>query len=198
MAVDKILPTLLSVVALVLSAYSFYDSSMRAPSLAIYVAPRAEYTDPDRPENPFEVFVLPVTLTNHGARTSTVHSLTLEVTNPRTRQVKRFYAARLGAWGETPAQPFTPVVLAGKGTYSEALQFFPRNTEKLGRILDQEAGDYELKLALDTSAPGSGRGADDVAVSWRMQIGSLDYRAFSGKGTMEMWVPDYRSAASQQ
>lgn len=197
MSADKIFPTLLSVVALLLSAYSFYDSSMRSPSLAIYVAPRADYTDPDRPENPFEVFVLPVTLTNHGARSSTVHAVNLEITNPRTKQVKRFYGARLGAWGETPVKPFTPVVLVGKASYSEALQFFPRASEKLGRILDLEAGDYELKLSLDTSAPGSGRGADDVAVSFKMQIGQLDYRAFTGKGTIEMWAPDYRSASSQ-
>lgn len=196
MGADKIVPSLLSIVALVVSCFSLYDSSLRAPSLAIYVAPRIDYTDPDRPDSPLEVFILPLTLTNHGARSSTVHAINLEVSNPRTKQVKRFYAARLGAWGEQPLQPFAPVVLSGKASYSKALQFLPRMGENVPRILDLEPGVYDFKLALDTSAAGSARGGDDVTLEFRMQIGQLDYRNFSGKGTMEMWAPDYRSAAS--
>ncbi len=196
---DKLLPTLLSVIALAVSAYGLYESSLASPQLAIYVAPRADYTDPDRPESPLEVFILPVTLANHGARTSAVHAINLEVSNPRTKQVKRFYAGRLGAWGETPVQPFTPVSLSGKGAYSAALQFFPRNGETVPRILDLEAGSYDLRLTLDTSSAGSALGTtSDVAVAFRMQIGQLDYRNFNGKGTMEMWAPDYRSAASRR
>lgn len=199
MTVDKLVPTLLSVLAFVVSLYGLYESSLRSPQLAIYVAPRADYTDPDRPESPFEVFVLPVTLANHGAQTSAVHAINLEVTNPRNKAVKRFYAARLGAWGETPIQPFTPVSLAGKGAYSAALQFFPRNGEKVARILDLEAGGYDFRLSLDTSAAGSAKAAgDDVALAFHMQIGQLDYRNFNGKGTMEMWAPDYRSASSRR
>ena len=198
MTTDKILPTLLSVIALVVSAYGLYESSLAAPQLAIYVAPRADYTDPDRPEAVLEVFVLPVTVANHGARASAVHAINLEVTNPRTKQVKRFYAARLGAWGETPIQPFTPVALAGKGAYSAALQFFPRSGEKVARILDLEAGSYDFRLWLETSSAGSAIGTSDaVSVGFQMQIGQLDYSNFQGKGTMEMWAPDYRSASSR-
>lgn len=197
MTADKIVPVLLSVLALGVSAYSLYESSLAAPQLSIYVAPRADYTDPDRPESVLEVFVIPVTLANHGARTSAVHAINLEVTNPRTKQIKRFYAARLGAWGETPIQPFTPVSLAGRSSFSAALQFFPRRSETVPRVLDLEAGSYELKLTLDTSAAGSAvASTSDISVAFTMQIGQLDYRNFSGKGTMEMWAPDYRSAAS--
>lgn len=197
MGVDKIFPTLISVIALLVSGYGLYESSLKAPEVAIYVAPRMDYTDPDRPESPLEVFIVPITLTNHGARSSTVHAINLEVTNPRTKQVKRFYAARLGSWGEAPVQPFTPVSLQGKASYSHALQFLPRADEKIGRILDQEAGRYDLKLWLDMSAAGMSRVAgNEVALVFKMQIGSLDYRNFAGRGTMEMWAPDYRSSGS--
>lgn len=197
MGADKIFPTMISIIALLVSGYGLYESSLKAPEVAIYVAPRMDYTDPDRPESPLEVFVVPLTLTNHGARSSTVHAINLEVTNPRTKQIKRFYAARLGAWGETPLRPFTPVSLQGKASYAHALQFVPRADEKIGRILDQEAGSYDLKLWLDMSAAGISRVAgNEVALSFSMQIGALDYRNFSGRGTMEMWAPDYRSAAN--
>jgi hypothetical protein len=197
MAADKIFPMLLSVVALVVSGYGLYESSLKAPDVAIYVAPRVDYTDPDRPESVLEVFVVPVTLANHGARSSTIHAIDLEVKNPRTGGIKRFYAARLGAWGETPLRPFTPVALQGKASYSQAIQFLPRAEEKIGRVLDQEGGEYELRLRLDMSAAGTNPvGASEVSLSFKLRIGSLDYRFFSGKGTMEMWAPDYRSSAS--
>ena len=101
--------TFMSTVALLVSAYSFYESSLKGADLSIFVAPRIDYTDPDRPEAVREVFILPVTIANEGARAATVMSVNLEVVNPRTKQSKTFYAARLGSWGETPLKPFAPV-----------------------------------------------------------------------------------------
>ena len=69
------LATIISALALAFSGYSFYEAVLRAPELAIYVPPRIAYTDPDRPDSPFEVFIIPVTLANDGARSGTVLSL---------------------------------------------------------------------------------------------------------------------------
>ena len=91
----NVLPTLMSVMALLFSGYSLYESALRAPQLSIFVAPRIDYTDPDRPEAVREVFIVPLTIANDGARSATVQAINLEVVNSRTNQSKAFYAARL-------------------------------------------------------------------------------------------------------
>ena len=195
MHLTNVLPTLMSAVALLFSAFSLYETVLRAPQLAIFVAPRIDYTDPDRPEAVREVFVMPITLANDGARSATVQAINLEVINPRTKQSKVFYAARLGSWGEAPLRPFAPVVLAGRATYSHALQFEPRVGEAVLRILELEPGNYVFKLTLDVAAAGRGGGPASgglAPLQFEMQTGQLDYRFFQGTGTMAMWAPDYR------
>jgi hypothetical protein len=195
----NVLPTLMSAVALLFSAYSLYESVLRAPQLAMFVAPRIDYTDPDRPEAVREVFIMPVTVANDGARPATVLAINLEVVNPKTKQSKLFYAARLGSWGETPIRPFAPVVLAGRATYSQALQFEPRVGEAVARILEGEPGSYTFRLTLDIAAAGQGSGAASTGgalLQFEMQAGQIDYRFFQGTGTMAMWAPDYRPPTS--
>jgi hypothetical protein len=198
MQMTNALPTLMSAMALLFSGYSLYESTLRAPRLSTFVAPRIDYTDPDRPEAVREVFILPLTIANDGARAATVQAVNLEVVNPRSKQTKTFYAARLGSWGETPLRPFTPVVLAGKATYSHALQFEPRAGETVPRVLDQEAGRYTFKLTLDVAAvQGAWFATGTVApLQFEMEIGDLDYRVFQGTGTLAMWAPDYQSPTS--
>lgn len=194
MQTKDVLPTMMSGLALLFSGYSLYESALRGAQLSIYVAPRIDYTDPDRPEQVREVFVMPVTIANDGARSATVLSINLDVINPRTKQSKTFYAARLGSWGETPLKPFAPAVLAGKAIYSQALQFEPRVGETVARILDLEAGSYVFKLTLDTAA--AGLGGAGAPLQFEMQTGQMDYRMFNGNGTMAMWAPNYRPPAS--
>lgn len=199
MHITNIMPTLMSLAALLFSGYSLYESALRAPQLSMFVSPRIDYTDPDRPEDVREVFILPVTIANDGARPGTVLAITLEVTNPRSQKKKTFYAARLGVWGELPLRPFAPVVLSGRQTYSHALQFEPLKGETVPRILDNEPGNYQFKVSVDTAAA---KGAGDQAIgaiaplAFEMRAGQMDYRYFQGTGTMEMWSPDNRSAAS--
>ncbi len=192
--------TVISAFALLFSGYSFYESVMRAPSLATYVPPQIQYTDPDRPDNPFEVFIIPITLANDGARTGTILSMDLDVRNPRTGQTKRFYAAREGSWGTNPLKSFAPVSLPGKGSFSAAIQFFPRQDETVPRILDFEAGDYEFKVTLNTAeakARLSAFRAKTVPLTFKMQANKLDYRNFTGSGTIPMWAADYKPAAAK-
>lgn len=191
--------SLLSAFALLFSGYSFYESVMRAPELEIYVPPRIAYTDPDRPESPFEVFVVPLTLANDGARSGTVLSIDLEVTNPRTRKTKKFYSARVGAWGDERGQAFAPISLSGKASVSQDVQFYPRADETIERILDFEAGSYQLRLTLNATKTGRGYGpfaAKVKPLQFEMQIGKLDYRNFAGSGTLPMWSKDYKPATT--
>lgn len=195
------LATVVSALALIFSAYTYYESVLRASKLAVYVPPGMQYTDPDRPDDPFEVFIIPVTLANDGARTGTVLSMDLEVTNKRSGDKKLFYAAQLGTWGEQPPRPFAPVPLSGRASFSEAVQFFPRVGEKVPRILDLEAGTYAFKLSLQTATTG---GPDFLPASeasplvFERQIGQLDYRNFAGSGTISMWTDDYKSSQNSK
>jgi hypothetical protein len=199
MYLTNIMPTLMSLVALMFSGYSLYESALRAPQLSLFVAPRIDYTDPDRPEAVREVFILPLTIANDGARPAVVLAINLEVVDPRSQKKKMFYSARLGTWGETPLRPFAPVVLAGRATFSNAVQFEPRNGETVTRILDSGAGTYGFKLTVETAAARRVAGLPAAAVTplqFEMQIEELDYRYFNGKGTMEMWAPDYQAPVS--
>jgi len=194
------LATIVSAVALIFSGFSFYESVLNAPKLAVYVPPQIAYTDPDRPDNPFEVFVLPVTLANDGARTGTVLALELKVSNPRTGQSKLFYAAQYGPWAAKPQRPFAPISLAGKSAFTDAVQFFPRVGEKVKRIMDLEPGGYDFELTANlVSAGSSGLFAPGPVkpLVFKMQAGQMDYRFFNGGGTMQMWSPDYQPAASR-
>lgn len=193
--------TIVSLFALIFSGYSFYESVLRAPALSIFVPPQIAYTDPTRPEDPFEVFVIPLTLANDGAQTGTVLSVDLKVTNPRTKQSKMFYAAQVGSWRTQPVEAFAPVSLSGKASHSAQLQFFPRVGETVPRILDFEAGDYEFELVANTAAPKGDTlfnlSTKVKPLSFTMQIGQLDYRNFQGSATMTMWSGDYKPAVSE-
>ena len=190
-----LLATVISAAALLFSGYSFYESVLRSPELAVYVPPQIAYVDPDRPDSPFEVFILPITLANDGARSGTVLSIDLEVENPRTNQSKMFYAAQMGSWGTQPKMPFAPVSLAGKASYSKALQFFPRRGEEVARILDLEPGSYNFKLSLNTAAAGGNSNVRPL--EFEMHAGKMDYRYFTGSNTMAMWAENYKPAASK-
>lgn len=191
--------TLISAFALLFSGFSFYESVLKVPELSIYVPPQIAYTDPDRPDDPFEVFIVPLTIANDGARTGTVLSIELKVTNPRTSASKRFYAARFGPWGADPLQPFAPLSLAGRASFSGAVQFFPRVGEKVPRVLDLEPGTYEFAITIKAVAAGRSswfKPQSTPPLVFKMQAGQMDYRRFGGKNTMQMWAPDYQPTAS--
>lgn len=192
------LATVISAFALLFSGYSFYESVLRAPALAVYVPPQIAYTDPNKPTDPFEVFIIPLTLANDGARAGTILSIDLVVKNVQSGLTKRFYAAHFGAWGTQPEKAFAPVSLSGKASFSQAIQFFPRESETIARILDFQAGKYEFTVLLNTAVP-SGDTLFNLKPKTRplrfvRQINTLDYRNFNRFGTMPMWAADYRPA----
>lgn len=65
--------TILSAVALVLSAFSLYEASFKTADIEIYVPPVIQYARDGGGDT--EVFVVPITVTNAGARTGTVLSM---------------------------------------------------------------------------------------------------------------------------
>jgi hypothetical protein len=146
-----------------------------------------------------EVFIIPVTLANDGARTCTVLSIDLEVTNPRTGEQKMFYASRVGSRGEQPPKPFAPAPLSRRASFSQSVQFLPRAAEKVARILDLEPESYMFKLTLHTASAGGATLLPAAGVStlvFERQMSQLDYRNFAGTGMMEMWIDSYKPASN--
>jgi hypothetical protein len=184
-------------VALLVSGYNLWQSKLKRADLKIFVPPVIQYSSPYQNSN-FEVFAIPVTLANEGAQTGIVLSIELEVTDPRTKAVKRFYAADFGRWTmektRTGAyQPFAPISLAGHGRQTETVLFYTRGDEEKPAQMVREKGPYAFKLILDDGSLENKR--QPPSVEFVRELRWYDARAFN-EGTIPMYAQNWRSAAN--
>lgn len=194
--------TLVALVALAFSAYSLWETSLKQPDVRIFVPPVIQFSAPYNNSN-FEVIAIPVTFANEGARTGTVLSMELAVTDPRTSQTKLFYAADFGRWTmeKTRAQayqPFAPLSLAGRASRTETVLFYTRGDDQKPAQIIEKTGPYGFKLTLEQAV------ADDlgivdkwlssgpVSVSFERELRFYDARAFNN-GTLPLYAKDWRS-----
>ncbi len=199
------LTAVVSAFALMFSAYSLWDSSLKQPDLKVFVPPVIHYASPYNNTN-FEVFEIPVTITNEGGRTGTVLSVELEVTNVKTGEAKRFFSADFGRWTMEKArtngyQPFAPISLAGKASRTETLLFHTKDDKEKPAQLITEAGLFRLKLLLDEAEIDDFGPFDRMfprkpgSVSFEVQLRAYDARAFN-VGTLPLFSTTGRSAKS--
>lgn len=144
--------TLVALIALVFSAYSLWETSLKQPDVRLFVPPVIQYSAPNNNSN-FEVIAVPITFANEGARTGTVLSMELAVTDPRTKQTKHFYAADFGRWTmeKTRAnayQPFALISLAGRDSRTETVLLYTRGEQEQPAQLIREVGPYSFTLTL--------------------------------------------------
>ncbi len=200
------LTAIVSAVALLFSAYSLWDSSLKAPDLKVFVPPVIHYASPYNNTN-FEVFEIPVTITNEGGRTGTVLSVNLEATNVKTGETKRFFSADFGRWTMEKARtnaflPFAPISLAGKATRTETLLFHTKDDkEKPAQLVATEPGLYRFRLMLDEAGGDETSFLDRLwpqkpgTVAFEMGLRNYDARAFN-VGSLPMYSTTGRSAKS--
>src|SRR5215467_3619674 len=168
-----------SAAALLFSAYSLWESRLKQSDLRMFVPAVIEYSSPYQNSN-FEAIIIPLTISNEGARTGTVLSLELEVTDPKTNQTKRFYAANFGRWTMERTrsgayQAFAPIALAGYSSRTETVQFYTRGEEQPPQII-RETQPYRFTITLrdvadDRRAP--------VTLSFERELRHYDARAFT-------------------
>lgn len=149
-----------SLVALLFSAFSLWETSLKQPDLQIYMSPVVHYT---REGDDAEIFAVPVTIANQGARDGAVLSLDLRVKAEQGGMEREFYSAytvdgsyfvppgrfdpntRSFERVDRPKTPFAPISVAGRGTYTGTILFY--NKGSAWPKLVTEKGDFVLTLS---------------------------------------------------
>ena len=92
------LATLVSAFAFAFSGVSLYETVIKQPRLTIFVPPVLQYGHDSGGDT--EVFAIPITINNDGARSGTVLAMELQVENLTAKgdevKSKRYYSAFLG------------------------------------------------------------------------------------------------------
>ena len=146
------LATVFSAMALGFSGFSFYMSALQGADLDVYLPPTIHYARDGGGD--VELFAIPVTIANDGARTGTVLSIELEVEKIKDKQTKRYYSAFLG---EHPRdsnalnRQFAPLSIAGRAVFAETVRFYPAGNP-LPAVVDEE-GEYRFRIKLNTATP---------------------------------------------
>ncbi len=186
-------------VALAVSGFSLWDTSLKAAHVGVFVPAVIQYSAPYQNSN-FEMFEIPVTMTNEGARTGTVLSMELAVTDPRTNKTKHFYASDFGRWTMQKTQSgayerFAPISLAGRSSRTESVLFYTRGEEEKPAELVRETGPYKFKLTLELAEKPDGESSPNPAVVFERELRGYDARAFQN-GTLPMIAKDWRSSSN--
>jgi hypothetical protein len=188
------LAAVLSAVALVFSGYSLWETSLKRADVRVFVPAVIQYSAPYQNSN-FEMIALPVTLTNEGARTATILSLELAVTDPRSNATKHFYAADFGRWTMERTrsgayEPFAPISLAGRESRTLSALFYTRGEEEKPAQLIRDPGAYAFVLTLEQAESNAG-----ISLAFERELRFYDARAFNS-GTLAMYSKDWRTSSN--
>jgi hypothetical protein len=142
------LPTAISAIALVGSVVSMWETTIKRAEVKLHVSDNIYFTRD--PYGSYEVLIIPVTLSNRGARDGTVLTLALDVKNLTSNQSKRFKSTYsvdakwfsgkddLTANLRRPKVPFAPVSVAGHGAFTGTLLFYPVDDPEK-RVVDSKS-----------------------------------------------------------
>ena len=196
-----LLATILSAFALVISGLSYYESSLKTADLTVYVPPMIHYAR----DGSADVFNIPITIANDGAKNGTVLTMELEVENLRPdaeTKLRRFHSAFLGDWPKDDKQPnrsFAPLSIPGHGTFTETVRFYP--TDDKNNFVVDDKGDYRftLKLAVAKSASAldalGGSTPAPLVFELNLPYLAIQHIAFRN-GTLAMFSKTWRPASS--
>jgi hypothetical protein len=178
--------TAIAGVALIVSVYSLYVTSLRHPKLCLFVPPVIQYSSPYSNSN-FEVLGIPVTIANLGARSGTVLAIELVATNAAKNLRKRFYSAEFGRWSMENARsnsfrPFAPLALQGRSSTSDSVLFYSYPDERVEQIVEPHS---TITLALEMRTPDARFAKTRRALTFQVVVAEIDHRIFT-TGTMPL------------
>ena len=127
---------IVSVIALLFSGFSLWETSLKQADLSVYATGAVTYerdltaAEYIAPAGGFEVFAVPVTIANSGARDAAVLSMQLDAVNPKTGLAARFeatYTADGNYFANTgdkrPKTPFSALVISGRSAWTGTVLF---------------------------------------------------------------------------
>ena len=182
-------------IAVAVSGFSLWHSTLRKPVLRTFVPPVTRYASPYQ-NSIFEVFEIPLTIVNEGALTGTVLSLNLRVTNPRGVS-KHFYSAGLGSWSIGKARgeglaPFTPISLAGRTSHSAVILFYAKEDSSVPQVT-ADTGRYKFSMTMLTA-----HAKESQPLEFEMKLPFMDNRAFTtGSGSLPLYQPDWQAVSAK-
>lgn len=135
------LTTFVSIIAVVFSGFSFYETVLKQASLRFYQPPLIYmYREGFR-----DVFALPVTISNDGAQRGTILSFDLEIEHLGTGAKTQFQNLHFGASPKSADKRlFMPITVAGRSSFSDVVLFHALQT---GSFVET-TGAVELPLRL--------------------------------------------------
>jgi hypothetical protein len=171
-SVGGVITAIGTVVALVLSAFSLWETSLKQAELSVHIPGVVTYArdasgpDHSRPAGGFEVLAVPLTIANGGARDAAVVALGLDVKNIRTGLSAHFRATYIAEpsffnpdmRAVRQKTPFSALVVAGRSAWRGSVIFYPvsysngkaltsgRDLRALFRKLDEVRQKYATKL----------------------------------------------------
>ncbi len=152
---SAVVAALVSALALLFSGISLYQTVVKQAQLHMFLPDTISYTRD--PAGNFEVFALPITITNSGARDGIVSSLQLQARNLETGVTKTLDASYITKDGyfstkedvtknlRRPKAPFAPLSVPSRGAYTGVILFYPKQFIK--ERLVAKAGSYKLRLS---------------------------------------------------
>jgi hypothetical protein len=174
--------TVISAVALLFSAYNLWETSLKQADLSVYASGVVTYErdisadEHIQPTGGFEVFAVPITIANSGARDAPVLALQLDVSNPKTGLSARFEATYTvdaayfaGTSTKRPKTPLSAPVIAGRSAWMGTVLFYPvsySNGKALTPVRKVREFNDELrkKYANESAANSSSSSAAGVSI----------------------------------
>lgn len=137
--------TFVSLIALLFSGYSFYETVLKQPSIKLYAPPLVHLYRKDFRD----VLAFPVTLSNDGAKRGTVLSFDLTVTDPKTGKSKTFRNLYFGTDPKDTSRIFTPLTIAGRSSVTDVILFRANETGAFFKTTGGVPLELELELSLN-------------------------------------------------
>ncbi len=190
------LTTLVSIIALLFSGYSFYETVLKQASLRLYQPPlihmfRQGFRD---------VLAIPITISNDGARRGTILSFDLEVKHIKTGKTVKFQNLHFGASPKAETKLFNPITVAGRSSYSGVVLFHALET---GAFMETTgAVELPLQFKMSMNVDSSGDWLDQLNPA-RSKTLIFDMKASYVEGFRNMesgrptWLHDERWHASK-
>lgn len=178
---------LASAVAILFSGFSLWETSLKQPRLTMFVAPVVHYTRD--PNGDHEVFAIPITVANQGARDGAILSFEMDAKQDGAAEAKTFYSAytvdgrffvKPGSYNiqtrrfdrvDRPKTPFAPVAVPGRGTYTGTILFYAKG--KAFPKIVSEKGTFALNIRVNAELDESLGFLDRL---WRKSIEPVRFK----------------------